>query len=279
MTTPYVTGTVSVTAGSAVVTGIGTAWQTTLITGGTLYVEADGNPLPILSVDSDTEITAAIKWTGATGTYAYAIVRDTAYGQQLVANAQALASYIARLDNASLAAIAALVPAAKKILYFTGDASASLIDLKDGPQALLGMDGAADKLPYFNAPGSMTLTDFKAWARSLLGLVAAADKFPYFTDANTAALADFKASARSLLGLAAAADRLPYFSGPNTAALATFTAFARSLLDDADAEAVLGTLAFSDFSRSLRTQSSRASLLKIGCLERRCHKRRLCSNV
>ncbi|WP_085032248.1 tail fiber domain-containing protein [Ensifer aridi] len=168
MTTPYVTGTVSVTAGSALVTGVGTAWQTALITGGTLYVEADGNPMPILSVDSDTEITAAIKWTGATGTYPYAIVRDTAYGQQLVANAQALASYIARLDNASLAAIAALVPAAKKILYFTGDASASLIDLKDGPKSFLALDGAADKFPYFTGSAAVALASVTAFARTLL---------------------------------------------------------------------------------------------------------------
>ena len=108
MTTPYTTGSVTLTSGSAVVTGVGTAWQTALIAGGTLYVEADGNPLPILTVDSNTQITAAIKWKGATGTYPYAIMRDTAYGQQTVANANALATYLQRLDSASLAALASI---------------------------------------------------------------------------------------------------------------------------------------------------------------------------
>ncbi|KSV72953.1 hypothetical protein N182_28935 [Sinorhizobium sp. GL2] len=98
----------TLTNGSAVVTGVGTAWQTALIAGGTLYVEADGNPLPILSVDSNTQITAAIKWKGASGTYPYAIMRDTAYGQQTVANANALSTYLQRLDNASLSALASI---------------------------------------------------------------------------------------------------------------------------------------------------------------------------
>ncbi|MBD9573574.1 hypothetical protein [Ensifer sp. ENS08] len=108
MTTPYTTGSITLTNGSAVVTGVGTAWQTALIAGGTLYAEADGNPLPILSVDSNTQITAAIKWKGATGSFPYAIMRDTAYGQQTVANANALATYLQRLDNASVAALASI---------------------------------------------------------------------------------------------------------------------------------------------------------------------------
>ncbi len=122
MTTPYTTGSVTLTNGSAVVIGAGTAWQTALIAGGTLYVEADGNPLPILSVDSNTQITAAIKWKGASGSYPYAIMRDTAYGQQTVANAQALSTYLQRLDNASLAALASLAASmtADKFAYATG---------------------------------------------------------------------------------------------------------------------------------------------------------------
>ncbi len=122
MTTPYTTGSVTLTNGSAVVTGVGTAWQTALIAGGTLYVEADGNPLPILSVDSNTQITAAIKWKGASGTYPYALMRDTAYGQQTVANAQALSTYLQRLDNASLSALASLAASmtADRFAYATG---------------------------------------------------------------------------------------------------------------------------------------------------------------
>lgn len=122
MTTPYTTGTITLTSGSAVITGTGTGWQTALIVGGMVAPDADGNALPILSVDSNTQITAAVKWRGASGTYAYAIMRDTAYGQQTVANAQALSTYLQRLDNASLSALASLAASmsADKFAYATG---------------------------------------------------------------------------------------------------------------------------------------------------------------
>ncbi|MGN7883624.1 hypothetical protein [Ensifer sp. 22460] len=125
MTTPYTAGTVTLTNGSAVIAGIGTAWQTALIAGGILIAEADGNPLPILSVDSNTQITAAIKWKGASGTYPYAIMRDTAYGQQTVANAQALANYLTRLDTPTLSALNALGPSmiADRVPFATSNAA------------------------------------------------------------------------------------------------------------------------------------------------------------
>lgn len=98
MTTPYKTGTITLTTGSPTVTGSGTAWQTALITGGTVYAEAPGgNALPIDTIDSDTQITAAVEWTGASGTYSYALMRDTSYGAQQVANANTLAQLIAEL--------------------------------------------------------------------------------------------------------------------------------------------------------------------------------------
>jgi hypothetical protein len=97
MTTPYTTGQVILTNGSAVVTGVLTAWDTALIAGGVIYPEADGNSLPIASVDGDLAITAATKWKGATGTYNYAIVRDTAYLQQVSTNSSTLAQLVAEL--------------------------------------------------------------------------------------------------------------------------------------------------------------------------------------
>jgi hypothetical protein len=102
MTIAYTTGQITLTNGSAVVTGIGTAWQVSLIAGGFIAAEADGNPLPIETVDSDTSITAAIAWKGATGTYDYALVRDTAYLQQLNVNSNTLARLIAELDAGTI---------------------------------------------------------------------------------------------------------------------------------------------------------------------------------
>ncbi len=130
MTTPYVTGTVSVTAGSAVVTGSGTGWDTSGLVAGILGV--NGIAVPVASIDSDTQITLALEWPGASASgQEYWITYDTEPGQQTVANAQRLAEYIARLNNPALAAAAGVTPSANKVLLFTGTNTATLIDLED----------------------------------------------------------------------------------------------------------------------------------------------------
>ncbi|MEI3806826.1 hypothetical protein V6R85_20085 [Agrobacterium sp. CCNWLW32] len=184
MTAPYTAGTIDLVSGSAAVVGTDTAWEVSLIIGGTIYVQFDGgNPLPIATVDSDTEITAALNWTGPTGTYSYAIMRDTAYGQQTVANAQALATYIQRLNNPALAATAGVTPSADKMLLFTGPNSATVIDLEDvagvtdAIRALQPLVPAQNKLPYFSGANSAALTDLSAFARSILDDASGAAMF------------------------------------------------------------------------------------------------------
>jgi|GEM_PF-4186067 len=138
MTAPYATGTITLTNGSNVITGTGTGWQTSLVVGGIVYPEAaNGNAMPIVTVDTDTKITAATKWKGASGTYPYAIMRDTAYGQQTVANAQALAAQIQRLNNPMLAALAALSPVADKVVSFGENAETALADLSTFGKSLI----------------------------------------------------------------------------------------------------------------------------------------------
>lgn len=138
MTAPYATGTITLTNGSNVITGTGTGWQTSLVVGGIVYPEAaNGNAMPIVTVDTDTKITAATKWKGATGTYPYAIMRDTAYGQQTVANAQALAAQIQRLNNPMLAALATLSPVANKVVSFGENAETALADLSPLGKSLI----------------------------------------------------------------------------------------------------------------------------------------------
>ncbi|RVI98234.1 pyocin knob domain-containing protein [Sinorhizobium medicae] len=148
MTIPYVTGTVFVTAGSAVVTGSGTAWATALIAGGIFGLDSsNGNPVPILSVDSNTQLTLAKPWRGTTAAgQGYWIIRDTAYLQQQTVNAQALSTYIQRLDNATLAALAGLDPAADKFAYFTGANSGALADIKAKGRDLLSSTTVLDAL-------------------------------------------------------------------------------------------------------------------------------------
>ncbi len=157
MTAPYTAGTISLVSGSPTVVGTDTGWEISLIAGGTIYVQFDGgNPLPISTVDSDTEITAALNWTGPTGTYSYAIMRDTAYGQQTVANAQALATYIQRLNNPALAAAAGVTPSADTLLLFTGSNTATVIDLADVSGDFSGPSGGVvenDLVAFSDATG------------------------------------------------------------------------------------------------------------------------------
>lgn len=72
----YYDGTASVTNGSAVVTGQGTAWQIALVEGGSFSLA--GLSVPILSVDGDTSLTLAYDWPGVDVEAArYAIARET----------------------------------------------------------------------------------------------------------------------------------------------------------------------------------------------------------
>ncbi len=72
----YNTGTVSVSGGSAIVTGNLTGWAVALVEGGVF--SCDGLSIPILSVEDDTHLTLAYAWPGASGSgKQYAIARTS----------------------------------------------------------------------------------------------------------------------------------------------------------------------------------------------------------
>ncbi len=71
----YSAGTVSVSNGSAVVIGTGTAWAVALVKGGMFSFA--GSSIPIASVESDTSLTLAYPWPGTTAAGGYAIARET----------------------------------------------------------------------------------------------------------------------------------------------------------------------------------------------------------
>lgn len=90
MATFNTTGTITVTNGSAAVTGSGSNWLTAGISGGTLYVA--GAAYPILSINSNTSLTLAINIAGTSGGgKTYAIAVDQALLDQTTANANRLA--------------------------------------------------------------------------------------------------------------------------------------------------------------------------------------------
>ncbi|UIK04993.1 hypothetical protein [Neorhizobium galegae] len=98
----YITGSVQLTNGSKAVTGIDTAWAIAQVAGGTIFVQAEGNPLPLVSIESDTAATAALEWTGATGTYAYALLRATAFSEQLETNSNILSRLLVAMEAGTL---------------------------------------------------------------------------------------------------------------------------------------------------------------------------------
>jgi hypothetical protein len=73
----YRTGTVSVTAGSAVVSGNGTTWLTNVEVGDSFKVSEIDAIMDVQSVDSDTQITLTTPWSGSTlADQGYQICRD-----------------------------------------------------------------------------------------------------------------------------------------------------------------------------------------------------------
>ncbi|TCT28155.1 hypothetical protein [Martelella mediterranea] len=190
--TTYKTGTITLTNGSRIVTGIDTGWQTAVIAGGVIYPEAAGNPLPIETIDSNTQITAATAWVGATGTYTYALQRQND-GYQVLSNASALAGYIQRLKDTPLAALDDLVPAEDQLPYFNGATSADLTPLTAFARSLLDDADAAEALETL---GAFPSSDVSVFSKTLLD------------DANAAAALDtlgVSAFAQALLGDADAA--------------------------------------------------------------------------
>lgn len=87
MAVTYSTGTVSVTNGSATVTGSGTSWHTNNNISDYAVIEIGGTFYDLASVDSDTQVTLASNWLGTTASgQAYVIHRRglgcTAFAEQ-----------------------------------------------------------------------------------------------------------------------------------------------------------------------------------------------------
>ncbi|MHA6641828.1 hypothetical protein ACX3P1_03980, partial [Mesorhizobium sp. A623] len=93
----YNTGTVSVSNGSAVVTGSLTGWAVALVKGGGF--SCAGMSIPIESVEDDTHLTLAYAWPGTNGAAAvYAISRDSSEAVQAAWTNDRLATIIQRLS-------------------------------------------------------------------------------------------------------------------------------------------------------------------------------------
>ena len=114
-------------------------------------------------------------------------------------------------ENAALAALAALTPAANKLAYFTGSTSAALADISSAGRALIDDADAATQ-------------------RSTLGLVIGTN-----VQAQNARLQDI---ASNLSGTSGAVEK----TGANTFGTFTVSTAGKALIDDADAAAQRTTL-------------------------------------
>jgi hypothetical protein len=117
MTSYYSEGSVTLVAGSKTVVGNGTIWQTALIAGGNIIVEAPGNIMPIAAVVSDSSITSELAWTGASGTYSYVIQRDTAYLKTLDVNSQNVAFLLSEIRQGTIFKYDVSGPAGDRAIY------------------------------------------------------------------------------------------------------------------------------------------------------------------
>ncbi|MBN8241855.1 hypothetical protein JF546_02380 [Nitratireductor aquimarinus] len=151
----YETGTASIEQGQKVVTGQGTAWSQ-IVRRGDDFGKHVGRPIPIASVDSDTQITLAFPWPGPTQAAAPYRVTFTPYH---VAYRQALQEIGQLLSSGNVSALAGLVGANGKFPAFDGAGSMILEDLSNyagtgnvkGPAVAVGdnvalFDGATGKL-------------------------------------------------------------------------------------------------------------------------------------
>ncbi|MBM3604279.1 MAG: hypothetical protein FJX25_05855 [Alphaproteobacteria bacterium] len=130
----YSVGTVTVSAGSAIVTGAGTSFVAGGLRSGDVF-EMGGLSISIQSVDSNTRLTLVKGWPGTSGNGAYEI-RLTPDAARVLASSREL---ITGLQNGNL-------------------------------PALSGLPSASDALPYFTGPGSAAVTPLTSLARTLLSL-------------------------------------------------------------------------------------------------------------
>lgn len=161
MTALYKDGTITLVNGSPVITGNDTAWAVSLIVGGTVFVEVDGgNPLPILPDDggtanlhpiTDTQMTSAINWTGPSGAFNYALVRDMSYTRQQSINAEKLGDLLSQLDNPLLAALSSIEGLQDHLILLTGPSTATIIprsSLVEGVDYDVAVNALADLATY-----------------------------------------------------------------------------------------------------------------------------------
>ncbi|MCQ8781737.1 hypothetical protein [Mangrovibrevibacter kandeliae] len=234
---PYTTGTATVTAGSAIVTGTGTTWAISLVNGG--LFSSGGVSIPILSVESDTQLTLAYPWPDTTGTSAYAIDMGRAEAAFAITTAQRLAETIAILSDFS--------PLARTFL-----------DAEDSATALaaLGVSSFAQSLlDDLNASIALSTLGVSSFAKTLLDDANSSTALTTLGVSNFAKTFLDDADGWTVLTTLGATNfgKTLLVSPGSSSALSTLgvSDFGKTLLDDADAGTALTTLGVSAFAKTI----------------------------
>ncbi|WKT93776.1 hypothetical protein QYR01_20250 [Brucella anthropi] len=149
----YTVGTVTVTNGSAAVTGAGTGWETALIVGGVFY--AGGGAYPIQSVSSETELTLAIPYVGVDAAgVGYAIDRQRAAAISNIAMNDRLAQIIREISIGNIEELNALDLIANRVLATNAAGNLSLEALGTLGRALLAL-AAGTNAHYVQGDGTL----------------------------------------------------------------------------------------------------------------------------
>lgn len=131
--TSYNTGTATINAGETIVTGAGTGWLNFGLRDGDLFWAA-GLSVRIASIESNTKMTLAYPWPGASRNAQNYEVRVTPDTSRVLVNARSL---LDSLTNGVLSALSGMGNAANKIAYFAGNGVVALADFPAAARAFL----------------------------------------------------------------------------------------------------------------------------------------------
>lgn len=160
----YVTGTITLTSGSANFTTSGAALQTVGITAGDeIWLPAKGMALVIASITGENSGTlVAACPAGAAGASQPLRVRFQGDGSRYNASVREM---IEALKDGKLTSLASLTGAADRQPYMTGPTTFALTNLTASARAMQALNGAAGQIPVYT--GTAT-----AAARDIVGTVA-----------------------------------------------------------------------------------------------------------